>query len=63
MQIRININDALIEAIAAGIRVFITRDNVALSEAQIQERARNIAMTLMALDLTPEVDAPVVEAA
>ena len=38
---------ALMDDISAGIRVLQSRDGVALSDDQIQERARNIVTGLM----------------
>jgi len=52
MQIRVNVNDDLVNTISAGIRVFVTRDSKDLDERMIVERARNIAQTLCALDVT-----------
>ena len=37
----------LLDDVAAGIRVLQTRDGIALSDAQVLERARNIVAGLM----------------
>ena len=46
--------DELVETIAAGIRVLVTRDGVELSEMQIRERARNIAQAVYGLTFENE---------
>jgi hypothetical protein len=49
MSDRILTTVALVETIAAGIRVLRTRDGIAIDEAHVMERARNIAQAVLGL--------------
>jgi len=47
---------SLVDDVAAGVRVLVTRDGVALTEAQIRDRARNVVCGLIGnYDIKPLV--------